>query len=83
MSKISRSVHMKVVNERNRLLKDIEILIDIDNEKCWEVMNKWISHFEKKRQFNQLMFEISQEWIKENPDNLIVKAIIEHKSTSK
>lgn len=77
MSKVNRSTYQKVVEENKRLVDDIKILISIDDlPKKVICISKWKKYFNDVDDFNNQMQLAAKEYIKNNPDDPVVKAIV-------
>uniref|UniRef100_UPI0040478699 hypothetical protein n=1 Tax=Mariniflexile sp. TaxID=1979402 RepID=UPI0040478699 len=73
MSKVNRSTYQKLAEENKRLLKDIKLLVDSQlTPEQIICISEWRKKFRKEKEFNVLMKEVGRQWMKDNPDNLIV-----------
>jgi hypothetical protein len=79
MSKVNRSTYQKVVEENKKLLNDIKTLVYGDIPSVIFLKHKYRQQFEKEREFNRMMKEVSKMYMDNNPNDPIVKAIREFK----
>lgn len=71
MSKVSRSIYQKVVEENKRLMSDIRLLTENSfNPLKLLCIQKWREKFRKEKEFNERMKEFAKEYIKEHADEL-------------
>lgn len=77
MSKVSRSTYQKLKEENKRILKDIKLLVerDVDAEKWYDCVSKWRVHFDKEKEFNNLMKDAAISYMENNPNDPIVKTV--------
>jgi hypothetical protein len=67
---VSRSVFAKLQGERNRLLKDIEVMACGEPMEAIQMRLKWRKKFEQDRQFNEAIKEACKQYAKEHPEIL-------------
>jgi len=74
MSNVSRSVYQKLKEENKRLLLDLYVLtmtpISIESI---NTRKKWRDKFTEEAEFNALLKEVAQQYIKEHPEYDIMK----------
>lgn len=74
MSAVSRSVYQKLKEENKRLLNDLYIIaMKPVTFEAIEIRKKWRDKFLKEQQFNALMKEAAQQYIKDHPEYDITK----------
>ncbi len=69
MSKVSRSVYQKVVEENKRLLSDIEILTENtfpSSSLKILVLAKWRKYFDEQKRVNELLRGVAYQYFKNN-----------------
>jgi len=79
MSQVSRSTYQKVVEENKRLLKDIKTMVYGDIPSIIFLKEKYRKKFQSEKDFNQMMKNISQMYMDNNPNDPIVKKVKEFK----
>ena len=79
MSQVSRSTCQKVVEENKRLLKDIKTLVYGDIPSIILLKDVYRKKFQSEKDFNQMMKNISQMYMDNNPNDPIVKKVKEFK----
>jgi hypothetical protein len=53
---VTRSAFQKVCEENKRLIKDIEVLVDMNpNPEKLKVALKWTEYFQKDKEFNEML----------------------------
>lgn len=83
MSDVSRSMYQKLKEENKKLLIDIRILCNpLPDERFMPTLKKWRKKFIKESQFNQMLKEVCQEYIKEHPEYDITKLMEEKKKAT-
>lgn len=80
MAEVKRSTYQKVVEENKRLLKDIKTLVYGDIPQIIFLKDKYRKKFQAEKDFNQLMKDVSQLYMDNNPNDPIVKAVKEFKN---
>ena len=70
MSKVSRSTYQKLAEENKRLLKDIRILVEGDEDKWFDCYHRWTTKFYQEKQLNLSLKAAAKKYIKEHADEL-------------
>jgi len=72
MTKISRSVFQKVVEENKQLKRDIRILVDhgVIMSKRMKIAHKWREIFRKETEFGRILAEAAKKFFEDNKDEL-------------
>lgn len=71
---VSRSVYQKLAEENKKLKADLKTLCYDDlSADTIIVRMKWQKHFEKEYNFNSLMKDVCQNYLKEHPEYDITK----------
>lgn len=72
MSKVSRSVYQKLVEENKKLMADIRLLVEEDVMSPEKILcvSKWRNKFEKEKQQNKITRIIADIYIQNNKEEL-------------
>lgn len=71
---VSRAVYQKLAEENKKLKADLKLIcFNSDSEDAQDAFDKWRDHFKKEADFNSLMKDVCQNYLKEHPEYDITK----------
>jgi len=71
MSKVSRSVYQKTVEENKRLMKDLELIV---SDNGIDTYIKWANYFEDRKRFDEFLMMSVKQYVVNNPNDPAVIA---------